>query len=377
MAVSGNRTRGLREERLSGFRRVGRTAREWLFTPSSAPTRLGQITRTAAAWCALLGAVGGLGFLGSAFVGDEEPARGDEPSTSAPEDVDRVAEDVDRVVVDVPRLDGMTPDEAEDALGDVGLHLGDVVEVDSDAHPPGRVVGQSHEAGSTSEAGTSVDIEVTGASLTVVPDLDGLSETEAAERLSDAGLDMEVITEPADVPAGQVLGQQPAAEHDAAEGSSVAVTVSRGPAPLRLASSDIEPIDEQRCLRGTNTGYRWSMETVRLGQQQFGNAWVCDMFEHANGWLLFEIGGRGFTEFSAHVGLSDRSTSTGEQVRFTVHGDGVELARVEVDSQDVKELTADVSDVSHLRLEVLKLVHAEGRWTVGSSIGAIAEPMVQ
>jgi hypothetical protein len=374
MSGSGNREREIQKARTNRLRQWPKVARAWLTASSPEQTRarniLGVVATVLAILAFVLTYVIEPGRVDSSVGGGTEREEGDEPAT-APEALDNVQ------VVDVPPLDGMTPDEAEGALGDAGLRLGNVVEVDGQTGPPGTVVGQAPEAGSTSDAGADVDVEVTGPTLAVVPDLDGLSEDEAAGRLSDAGFDMQITTEPADMPAGQVLSQQPRAEQDAPEGSSVNVTLSRGPAPVRLASSDIEPIAEQKCLRGTNTGYPWTIGTVSIGQQQFGNAWMCAMFEDANGWLDFEIGGRGFTEFSAHVGLSDLSTSIGERARFTIYGDGIELASVDVDSQNAEELTADVSDVSRLRIEVLKLVHAEERWTVTSSIGAIAEPTLQ
>jgi serine/threonine-protein kinase len=62
-----------------------------------------------------------------------------------------------------------------------------------------------------------------------VPTVEGLPVDQAVERLEDDGFDVDAATEPNDAPTGTVFAQDPSAGTEADEGSTVRISVSRGP----------------------------------------------------------------------------------------------------------------------------------------------------
>ena len=138
--------------------------------------------------------------------------------------------------VEVPDLSGMTQAEAEDALADVGL-TASILRAFSETVPVDEVVSQAPSRGTIVAPETRVAVflsrgpapaDVTTAE---VPDVEGLQRDAARTALEGAGFEVEVI-ELANtmVPAGEVFGQLPAAGELAAEGSTVVILVSTGPA---------------------------------------------------------------------------------------------------------------------------------------------------
>lgn len=62
-----------------------------------------------------------------------------------------------------------------------------------------------------------------------VPTVEGLPVDQAVERLEDDGFDVDATTEPNDAPTGTVFAQDPSAGTEVDEGSTVRISVSRGP----------------------------------------------------------------------------------------------------------------------------------------------------
>ena len=132
--------------------------------------------------------------------------------------------------VDVPPLVGQTQEEAESILEDARLQLGEVTEEPSDEVEEGLVIRQSPEAGQQVDARSSVDIVVSaGPESVTVPPVVGLSEEDARAALDAAGLEVDVIRDSADEPAGEVIAQDPSAGTEVASGDTVTITVSEGP----------------------------------------------------------------------------------------------------------------------------------------------------
>jgi serine/threonine-protein kinase len=70
-----------------------------------------------------------------------------------------------------------------------------------------------------------------------VPDLSGLSGDQASDAVAAAGFKPKVVRQTnADVAAGFVIDQNPAAGVQAAPGSTVTIVVSSGPAPVEVPS---------------------------------------------------------------------------------------------------------------------------------------------
>jgi len=131
--------------------------------------------------------------------------------------------------VTVPNLLTLTEDQAEDALGQVGLELGRVRRASSDA-AEGTVIEQNPESGELLNEGESVNIVVsTGVAMATVPDVVGLPEGDAVGAIEAEGLIAEVVTEPSDeADEGIVIAQDPDAGAELEEGSTVQILVSEG-----------------------------------------------------------------------------------------------------------------------------------------------------
>ncbi len=130
----------------------------------------------------------------------------------------------------VPDVTGLSSDEAQAALAEVGLSVIESTEV-SDSVPAGQVVRTEPGAGETAEAGLVVVLVVSdGPGLLVVPDVTGLSSDEAQAALAEVGLSVIESTEVSDsVPAGQVVRTEPGAGESAQSATPVLVVISAGP----------------------------------------------------------------------------------------------------------------------------------------------------
>jgi beta-lactam-binding protein with PASTA domain/predicted Ser/Thr protein kinase len=138
-------------------------------------------------------------------------------------------------------LDGTTVDEARAALEDRGLRSA-VQEQDSD-RPEGEVLATDPEASTTVPVGSTVTLTVSTGPVEV-PNVVGLTENEARQRLQDAELQVRVEyddTTPAE--RGTVLDQDPEGLEGVARGSTVTITVSRyeEPSPTPPPSPSTEP----------------------------------------------------------------------------------------------------------------------------------------
>jgi beta-lactam-binding protein with PASTA domain len=70
-----------------------------------------------------------------------------------------------------------------------------------------------------------------------VPAVEGLNGNEASEQLQEAGFRVSVVTEASDAPEGTVFAQDPGAGADAEEGSTVTISVSRGPDTIAVPNA--------------------------------------------------------------------------------------------------------------------------------------------
>ena len=96
--------------------------------------------------------------------------------------------------------------------------------------PAGTVVAQDPAGGTEAAAGSTVTITVaTEPEQVTVPDVEGLSESEASERLSAGGFGVDIQERDVDSPSddGTVLGQNPEAGREVDPGATVAITVGR------------------------------------------------------------------------------------------------------------------------------------------------------
>jgi hypothetical protein len=130
----------------------------------------------------------------------------------------------------IPDLSGQEVSQANSALTSKGLRLGAKREAPSDTVPKGQIIGQSLEADTEVEIGSSVSVTVSsGPSTVAVPDLVGKSRAEAESILRAAGLELGKIVKVSsdDLPEGEIVQQHPATGSQAERGASVRVTVTQ------------------------------------------------------------------------------------------------------------------------------------------------------
>lgn len=130
----------------------------------------------------------------------------------------------------VPDLKGKNLAEATEMLHAAKLAVGKVTVQYKEGAAQGAVLSQDIEAGKKVAAGTKVDLVVNiSKGQGVVPDLKGLTLSDARERLSSMGLMVGSVTTKEDsAPKGTVIGAEPEFGKVLSEGSVVTLIVSGG-----------------------------------------------------------------------------------------------------------------------------------------------------
>ena len=132
-------------------------------------------------------------------------------------------------MVVMPNVIGIDVAAARSALVKQGL-IPELTYEESDKYTVGIVMESSVKEGTEIPVGTTVVLTVCGNSGSIIPDVVGLLREEAVDMLTEAGFNvniMEVTSE--DVEEGIVVGQDPAGETQAEEGTYVTIQVSGGP----------------------------------------------------------------------------------------------------------------------------------------------------
>jgi beta-lactam-binding protein with PASTA domain len=191
----------------------------------------------------------------------EEPTLGVEPGIVVSQDPGPDAEvpegsSVDLAVsaipvTEVPDVVGSESSEAKAELAEAGLVAGEITGSYSDDVEAGVVLSQLPEAGMEVEVASTVVLEVSlGSATNAVPDVVGLTSTDAVEVIEAAGFAANQRKSTSDtVEAGTVFDQSPAAGTLAEAGTTVQLTVSTGPpagpaAPQPEAEPEPEPAPE-------------------------------------------------------------------------------------------------------------------------------------
>jgi serine/threonine-protein kinase len=145
-----------------------------------------------------------------------------------PETVVRINVSSGKPEVTVPSVVGQTESDAVAELTRAQLDA-QIVQVNSQEEE-GRVTGQFPQAGTTVVEGTRVRINVSkGPRPVTVPSVVDLPYDQAAAELRGAGFDVARIDVDSDLAAGIVVSQDPDGGSEASRGSTVTLSVSRGP----------------------------------------------------------------------------------------------------------------------------------------------------
>ena len=138
----------------------------------------------------------------------------------------------DKDTVKVPDIVGMTEEEATKALKDKKLGIKVDSREDSEKYEEGTVSDQKTKAGTKVKKHSTVHVVVSSALIgkeIIVPDVSGMSEDEAQEKLTDAGFKPTAEFQYDDnVAEGNVISTTPAANSKAAKDTQVKMIVSKG-----------------------------------------------------------------------------------------------------------------------------------------------------
>lgn len=133
-------------------------------------------------------------------------------------------------MVSVPDVSGESESDARDELDETGLAVGGVSSEPSEDVDEGDVIRTSPPAGAQVQAGSSVDLVISGGDPPVtVPDVVDRTQNDACRQIRNADLRCQTIREFSDdVQEGRVIRQSPGAGQEVESGTRVTITVSRG-----------------------------------------------------------------------------------------------------------------------------------------------------
>ena len=148
-------------------------------------------------------------------------------------------------VTKVPDTVGKNEADATKLLKDAGF----AVSTDQAYSPTvatGTVLAQTPPGGVYADAGVTIEITLSNgpapANAVTIPDVKGMTQSEATSTLEAAGLVVEVLEAYSDtVPSGQVLGQAPSKGLQTAPGATVTIAISKGASATTLPDSTTLP----------------------------------------------------------------------------------------------------------------------------------------
>jgi serine/threonine-protein kinase len=139
--------------------------------------------------------------------------------------------------VEVPDLRGKTLDEARQLLSDIGLAVGKVTKTNSPDVAEDEVISTDPAGGAQAAPGTKVNLEV-GSGKVEVPNLVGMSQSEAQNALSQVGLQPDTsFKQTNDAPEGTVISQDPKRGTAVDSGSTVKIEIAQKAAPTVTATT--------------------------------------------------------------------------------------------------------------------------------------------
>ena len=150
--------------------------------------------------------------------------------------------------VDAPNFKNMTMDGARQAAEDAGLKVVEAESKYSEDVAEGKIISQSPAAGDPVKPGTTIEVVTSrGSELTTVPNVIGMTEEQAIDKLQSEGFGADVkAREYSDKQGeGRVMKQDPLNDK-VKPGATVQITISKGPEP--------EPEPEPEPAQPSNPG---------------------------------------------------------------------------------------------------------------------------
>jgi len=145
---------------------------------------------------------------------------------------------IDATMIQIPTVSGQVPDVAAQNIEGADLNAKIMIKPVSSTMPVGTVAYINPKAGSVVPRGTMIKIYVSQGGLTRIPDVRGMTTTEATAVLNSAGFPTVSVPQPSqgqffirdpEVPEGQVVGTMPAAGKAVASSSAILLLISQGP----------------------------------------------------------------------------------------------------------------------------------------------------
>ncbi|GAA1920290.1 Stk1 family PASTA domain-containing Ser/Thr kinase [Streptomyces sodiiphilus] len=152
-------------------------------------------------------------------------------------------------MVEVPDLAGVPLEQAREQLSLAGLTPREVFREFHHTVEAGSVITTDPAPGTQRRPDSAVDLVVSRGEEIVVPDLTGVPEGTAVQRLTEAGFDVEVTPQRVHSaePEGTVAGQSPEPGESAGAGDTVTLSVSKGPEMIEVP--DVRGMDEDAARR--------------------------------------------------------------------------------------------------------------------------------
>ncbi len=145
--------------------------------------------------------------------------------------------------VTLPSFVNQSLDNASATAQQLGIQL-EPTYVKRNDRPEGTVVGQDPPGGTEVQEGSTVKVEVvSGKDIVKVPQLTGLTESDAVRAIFDAKLTLGLRTQSFDpaIPAGSVIGASLPAGLDVPAGTAIDYEVSQGPEPTPSPTPEATP----------------------------------------------------------------------------------------------------------------------------------------
>ena len=179
----------------------------------------------------------------------------------------------------VPNVQNMSQQEAESTLEQRGLSVGTITQAQSDTVNEGYVMSQDPAMNSSVSKDTTVNLVVSSGKTTPktvqVPNLIGLSASEAEQQLSAAGLKGSSKSDYSDsFQQGQVFKQEPTANSQTTAGSTVTYTISSGKESKNVTVPSVIGTKESSA-KSTLEGLGLNVKTEEGTSETVGKGEVC------------------------------------------------------------------------------------------------------
>lgn len=183
----------------------------------------------------------------------------------------------------VPDLRGYTYEEAEQELESLGLEIEKGNEVFSDEYDEGQIVSQSPKPDMEVKKGKSIRVNISkGSGMETVPNVIGMTESQAREALEAKGFQLGRVTEEeSSQVAGTVVRQSPVSGTEAESGSAVDIVIAKEvqkqevvmPGLLGKSLASAQAAIENAGLTVGNVTYAYSSDYPegQVMEQQYGS----------------------------------------------------------------------------------------------------------